>query len=305
MHNKLTDCLKIGEKVFLGKNDVLLKSLLTFISGGHVLIEDVPGVGKTTLALLLSKLLGLDFSRIQMTSDLMPSDILGSLIYDSKQQEFRIDKGPIFHEMILADELNRTSAKTQSAFLQAMEERQVSIDEKTFDLGENFFVVATQNPLEQYGTFPLPESHLDRFDICLHVGQLTKEDEILLLKGEKRKTLLDKLESTISRDDILGMRAEIEKVFISDEIYDFIWNILDVSRQKNDNGWSGLSPRVGITLLRLVKAYAYYDDRKFVVPEDILFWLPSVMNHRLYFMQSDSIEKRIDWVDKFITKLEK
>ncbi len=266
--------------ILKGKEEAVLRSLVCFLSGGHLLLEDVPGVGKTTLALSLSRVLGLSFARIQFTSDLLPSDILGVSIYDQSQKAFVFKQGPIFHQVVLADEINRATPKTQSALLEAMAEGKVSVDGVTYELPRPFFVVATQNPVEQYGTFPLPESQLDRFSMCLSLGYPDKDTEASILRGENPLENIAKLSPVVKPYEIVATVQQISRFYVSPELARFVVEI--VSRTRNHpNVLLGVSTRGAIHLVNCSKALAYCRGRDFVVPEDVIDLAPYCLAHRM------------------------
>jgi MoxR-like ATPase len=272
--------LEEANRVILGKQEQIKLGLCTILAEGHLLIEDVPGVGKTTLVKLIAKALGLQTTRIQFTNDMLPADILGTSIFDSRSGQFSFHRGPIFSQMVIADELNRATPKTQSACLQAMEERRVSSDGMTYDLPQPFVVVATQNPREQVGTYPLPESQLDRFLMRIEIGYPDRQAEQSLLKGERRDVLLERLQPIMQASDILFLQREAQKVFAADVVINYIQNILDFSRQQF-NDQRGLSPRAGLAMLRCAKSWAYLDGRNHILPDDVKAVAPAVMAHRL------------------------
>lgn len=269
-----------ANQIILGKREQLKLALCAILSEGHLLIEDVPGVGKTTLVKLLGKALGLQATRIQFTNDMLPADIIGTSILDSRSQSFSFHKGPIFSQLVIADELNRATPKTQSACLQAMEERTVSIDGQTYPLPQPFVVVATQNPREQIGTYPLPESQLDRFLMRLEIGYPDKLAEQSLLKGERRETLLEQLKPVMGPEDVMRIQRETRAVFAADAIVLYVQSILHFSRHQASDQ-RGLSPRSGLAILRAAKTWAYLEGRNHVLPEDVKAVAPSVMAHRL------------------------
>jgi MoxR-like ATPase len=279
--NKILDQLikQVGE-VILGKPHQIRLIFSCLLAKGHVLIEDIPGVGKTTLAHALAQVLGLSFQRIQFTSDLLPADILGVSIYDKESAEFKFHEGAVFTQMLLADEINRATPKTQSALLEAMEERQVTIDGKTRTLPQPFFVLATQNPLSQIGTFPLPESQLDRFMMRISLGYPDADAEKILLKGQDRRILIQSLEKTIENQQIINWQAIIPKIIVRDPLIHYVQAILQHTRQSPDYR-NGLSPRAGLALLRCAQAWAMLAGRDFVIPEDIQSVMSGVINHRL------------------------
>ncbi len=266
------------EKRIVGKREKIQLSLCAFLADGHLLIEDLPGVGKTTLAKVFSRVLGLKYSRVQFTSDLLPSDILGINYFDTNSSSFRFKKGPIFSQFLLADEINRATPKTQSALLEAMEEHQISIDGKTTHLPEPFFVMATKNPFEEVGTFELPSSQLDRFAISFSLGYPDQRSERDILSKTSQLDL-DELQS-IELDTINSLREAVSKVHLSEELLDYLQEILAFTR---DSGLytQGLSTRGALALTRLSKAWALIQDRNYVIPSDLVFLLPYVTAHRL------------------------
>lgn len=268
-----------ASKVILGKEHVLRLVFAGFLARGHILIEDQPGRGKTTLVLLLARLLGLEQKRVQCTSDMLPGDILGSLVYEAGSAQFRFHEGPIFTQILLADELNRASPKTQSACLQAMEEGEVSVEGQTYPLPKPFLLLATQNPMDAVGTFALPESQLDRFLMRLTMGLPSQEAERALLKGPDRRKLLETLVRLFDAKRLLAMQAQVGDVHISDPTLDYVQSLLARTRQGDQ---IGLSPRAGVGLMRCAQAWALLAGRDFVTPDDVQQIAASVMNHRLF-----------------------
>lgn len=266
--------------VVLGKEAAVKLSLACLLAQGHLLIEDIPGVGKTTLAHTLAKLLGLDFQRIQFTSDLLPADILGSTIFDRETSSFSFHPGAVFSNIILADEINRATPKTQSALLEAMEEGQVTIDKKTYPLAQPFFVIATQNPSQQIGTFALPESQLDRFLMRLSIGYPNPASERLLLEGSNPRDKLKQISTAIAPEELLLLQKNVLTVHTAKPLINYVQAILEFSRQSG-LFYQGLSPRAGIGLIQSAKAWALIDGRADVYPEDIQAVFSSVVNHRL------------------------
>ena len=266
--------------IILGKNKQIQLALSCLLAGGHLLIEDIPGVGKTTLSLTLARVFGLDFQRIQFTSDLLPSDVLGVSIFDTHKQSFTFHQGPIFTQVLLADEINRSTPKTQSALLEAMEEKQVTQDGVTRTLPTPFFVVATQNPMEQVGTFPLPESQLDRFLMRINIGYPDQQAEMELLKGNNRHDMIQRLETVITPEQLIEIQSSVEKTHMSQAILDYVLSLIRSSRL---SPWfiSGLSPRAGLALQRCARAWAFLQNRDHVLPEDVQEVLPCVAAHRL------------------------
>lgn len=281
-HNaQLQQIIDTANTIILGKEHKLRLALTCILAKGHLLIEDLPGVGKTTLAHTFAQLLGLKFSRIQFTSDMLPADVLGISIYEQSSGQFTFHPGPVFTNVLLADEINRATPKTQSALLEAMEEHQVTLDGVTRDLTAPFFVIATQNPSEQIGTFPLPESQLDRFLMSISLGYPdSKAERQLLLSNDKREELA-KLEACLKDQDLVEMQDQVQHVTTSDDLLDYVQALISYSR---DSGLFiyGLSPRAGLALLHVSKAWAMLNQRDYVIPEDVQAVLPSVIRHRLY-----------------------
>jgi len=266
--------------IILGKERQLKLALTSLLARGHVLIEDVPGVGKTTLAIALSKVFGLHFQRVQFTSDLLPTDILGVSIYEPATGSFRFHPGPVFAQVVLADEINRASPKTQSALLEAMEERQVTSEGTTRTLPEPFFVIATQNPGEQIGTFPLPESQLDRFLMRISLGYPPADAERALLSGEERRDLLAELKPVIEPEQLLELQRQVKTVRTSPALIDYLVALIRASRQHPELQ-HGLSPRAGLALRRAAQAWAMLEGRAGVIPEDVQAVFTAVAGHRL------------------------
>ena len=266
--------------IILGKQRQIQLALTCLLANGHLLIEDLPGVGKTTLALAIARTFGLDFQRIQFTSDLLPADVLGVSIYNNEQGRFIFHRGPVFTQVLLADEINRSTPKTQSALLEAMEERQVTQDGKTRDLPEPFFVIATQNPTEQVGTFPLPESQLDRFLMRIEIGYPDQQAERELLAGKDRRQLIKDLPAVLTTEELLHLQQSVEQVHISKSLLDYLLALIRSSRL---SPWfsSGLSPRAGLALQKCAQAWALLHGRDHVLPEDVQHIMPSVAAHRL------------------------
>ena len=268
------------DQVIIGKREVVEKMLIALLAEGHVLIEDVPGVGKTTLAKAVAKSINCDFSRIQFTPDLLPSDILGVSVYDQKTTEFIYKKGPIYKNIVLADEINRASPKTQSALLEAMEERQVTMDGQTYVIEEPYMVIATQNPIEYEGTFTLPEAQLDRFLMKIKIGYPAPEFELKILEKIDKQFKAENLLPVLSSEEILQMRKDVSSIKVSKVLEEYIFEIIRESRN-NDDVLLGCSPRAAIALYKAVKAKAYVDGRSFVIPEDIQTLAVDVLSHRV------------------------
>ena len=271
---------QIGQ-VIVGKTLQIRQSLTCLLAGGHLLIEDAPGVGKTTMAHAIAISMGLPFRRIQFTSDLLPSDVIVVSVYERNGGQFVFHPGPIFTEVLLADEINRASPKTQSALLEAMEESQVSVDGLSRPLPNPFFVIATQNPLHQVGTFPLPESQLDRFLMCISLGYPDRAAERSLLAGEARRDMLKSLDATARPADLLAAQAEAKKVYVSAALLDYIQSLIAHTRASGKYA-EGLSPRGGLALLAAARAWAWLDGREHVIPEDVQNIMPCVAGHRLH-----------------------
>lgn len=266
--------------VVIGKAAQVQDSVTCILAGGHLLIEDIPGVGKTTLARALAMSLGLQFSRVQFTSDMMPSDLLGVSVYEKGRETFVFHPGPIFTQVLLADEINRAGPKTQSALLEAMEEQQVSIEGETRHLPEPFFVIATQNPTEQLGTYPLPESQLDRFLMCIHIGYPDRASEQAILRAPSRNQARLDLSAALTPEDLRELQAQVRQVHVSEAVLGYLQDVIDATRSGQ---WfvQGLSTRAGLALLRAAQARAWMSERDYVAPDDIQAVLPQVLSHRL------------------------
>ena len=280
MSQSLNNVIQQAEQIILGKPQQIRLALTCLLARGHLLIEDLPGVGKTTLAQVLSRTLGLQFQRIQFTSDLLPADILGVSVYQRDSGEFKFHPGPIFAQMILADEVNRATPKAQSALLEAMEEHQVTIEGVTRALPPPFFVIATQNPAHQIGTFPLPESQLDRFLMRIQMGYPDAQAERGLLSGVDRREIIAKLSPQMERVELLALQKRVRAVFVSPALLDYVQAILRHTREAA-RYTHGLSPRAGLALLSAARAWAFLDERDAVIPEDVQAVLPGVVSHRL------------------------
>lgn len=275
--NNLVD--QVG-KVLLGKEHQIKLALACLLAKGHLLIEDLPGMGKTTLAHCLANVLGLQYDRVQFTSDLLPADILGVSIFDPTSATFQFHPGPIFTQLLLADEINRTTPKTQSALLEAMEEGQVTIDGKSRSLPKPFFVIATQNPLHQSGTFPLPESQLDRFLMCLSLGYPSALAEKALYQGLDARTLLLELGPVLNLSQLQALQQEVSQVSVSDSLADYLQRLVSHTRHDADFDY-GVSPRGALAWLRAAKAWAVLQGRSYVVPEDLQAVAFPVIAHRI------------------------
>ena len=275
---------QVGQ-VIVGKDTQIRQALVCLLAGGHLLIEDVPGVGKTTLAQALATSLGLKFNRVQFTSDLLPADVIGISVFDREKNGFSFHPGPVFTQVLLADEINRATPKTQSALLEAMEERQVSADGVTRELPDPFFVIATQNPTHQIGTFQLPESQLDRFLMCLSLGYPDAAAERALLMGEDRRTMVRALSAAMTPGELADARAALREVHASAALVAYVQALVHASRQ-NGLFAEGLSPRAAIALLQAARAWAALEGRNHVLPEDVQAVLVPVAAHRLRPLRS-------------------
>ncbi len=272
--------IEAASQIILGKEEQIRMSLACLIARGHLLIEDIPGVGKTTLAHVLARSLGLHFQRIQFTSDMLPADILGVSIYERDSGAFKFHPGPIFAQVILADEVNRATPKTQSALLEAMEEHQVTAEGETRKLPEPFFVIATQNPTEQVGTFPLPESQLDRFLMRIELGYPDRGAERALLSGTDRRDLLANLDPCMAPGELVELQGQAQRVHVAPALLDYVQALVDHTRRSPDFA-AGLSPRAALAMVHSARAWALIEGRDKVIPEDVQAVLPGVAGHRL------------------------
>ncbi|HEY0817498.1 MAG TPA: MoxR family ATPase [Rhizobacter sp.] len=277
---RLTQLTDQISTIIVGKRPQVRDCVACLLAGGHLLIEDVPGVGKTTLAHALAVSLGLRFSRTQFTADLMPADLIGVSVYERSKEAFVFHPGPVFAQVLLADEINRAGPKTQSALLEAMEEHQVTVEGETRALPRPFFVIATQNPTDQLGTYPLPESQLDRFLMCLTLGYPDKASERLLLAGVDRRQAIAELKAVMTPEELMAAQQEVLKVHASDALLDYLQALIAATRS---GAWfvDGLSPRAGIAVLRAAKAHALLDQRDYVAPDDVQAILVQTVAHRL------------------------
>ncbi len=279
LHNKITDLIEQLNQVILDKPKVVRLALVCLLADGHLLLQDLPGMGKTTLAHGLAHLLGLSFNRIQFTNDMLPADILGMTLYNQAEHQFEFRKGAIFTQLLLADEINRSSPKTQSALLEAMEEGQVSQDSKSYALPQPFFVIATQNPVQQAGVYPLPESQLDRFLMCLSLGYPSAQAERELLLGRDRRQMLNNLTSVLSTEEVLQAQNNVKQVYIADVVLDYLQRLVAKSRESQQ--YHGLSPRGLLALKRASQAHAYVSGYDEVSPEDVQAVFSAVADHRM------------------------
>ena len=289
---QITDILDNVSKVIVGKEEVTKKVITSILAGGHILLEDVPGMGKTMLAKTLAKSIDCDFGRVQFTPDLLPSDITGIHIYNQKSEDFVLKKGPVFANIILADEINRATPRTQSALLECMEEHQVTIDGDTLQLDEPFIVIATENPIETAGTYQLPEAQLDRFLLQISMGYPKQNEELEIIKRFMTDSPLESLSAVCNADDVKGMVKEAEGVHVDEAIMNYIVDIADKTRN-NINIAIGVSTRGVINMVKAVKAYAYINGRNYVVPEDVFNLAIPVFAHRILLSRgiSDSAHR--------------
>lgn len=285
-------------RVIIGKDKEIELILVSFLSGGHVLLEDIPGMGKTMMIKAFSKTLNLPFKRIQFTPDLLPSDITGISFYNQKTENFEFRQGPLFSNIVLTDEINRATPRTQSALLEAMEEKQITGDGQTRTLDRPFMVLATQNPVETYGTFPLPEAQLDRFLMRIKLGYPTKEEEKLIIK----KNIGNPLESIgpiIELEELNKLLEDVSKVSIQDDVMDYLVDVVNSTRNK-DNIELGVSPRGSIALFKSSQAYAAINGRDYILPEDIKFVAPYVLNHRIIARGVNNIEDSLELIRELV-----
>ena len=299
---ELKKAFKLLNQVIIDKEEKIKLALTCLLAGGHLLLEDLPGTGKTILAMALARVLGCSFARIQFTSDLLPADILGGLIYHPKEGRFFFRPGPIFHHIILADEINRATPKAQSALLEAMEERQVSIEGLVKPLPTPFFVIATQNPQEFYGTFPLPESQLDRFLMRLELGYPWLEREVIILKHGDYHEEARKLPAVFTPKSILQLQERVKEVYIHDDLLHYMLKVVSYTRQKNNLRY-GLSTRGAQAWVKAAKAYAFLADRDYVIPEDVKKVFLPVAFHRLIPKEEMSLEAREIALKEILTQI--
>lgn len=280
MNEQVAIILQNIEKVMIGKREVAELSVVALLAGGHVLLEDVPGVGKTMMVRALAKSVGADFKRIQFTPDLLPSDVVGVSIYNPKTLQFEFRQGPIVSHIVLADEINRTSPKTQSALLEAMEEGSVTVDGETIVIPKPFFVMATQNPIEYEGTYPLPEAQLDRFLLKISMGYPTFDEEIEILRRAEHASPIDTLQPVITVAQLYELQRAVKAVHIEENVKTYIVELARQTRQ-DQYVYLGVSPRASIALMRAAQAYAFMKGRSYVIPDDVQYLMPSVFSHRI------------------------
>ncbi|GAB3904729.1 AAA family ATPase [Larkinella knui] len=312
-HSKIRQVFDEMSKVVVGQQALLNRLLIGLFTGGHILLEGVPGLAKTLTINTLAKALQLDFQRIQFTPDLLPADLVGTMIFNQKSGEFEVKQGPVFANLILADEVNRSPAKVQSALLEAMQEKQVTIGEETFILDKPFLVLATQNPVEQEGTYPLPEAQIDRFMMKVFVGYLSKDEELEVMRRMSNLNFDYEVQPVLDKEDIFAIKNEINKITISETLERYIIELVFATRRPLDYNLRdearyiqyGVSPRASINLNRAAKALAYFDQRDYVLPEDIKEVAPDVFNHRIllnYEAEADGVTT-LQIIDSILRKV--
>ena len=300
LRSKLQKFIKVSNELIVGKPRQMQLATTCLLADGHLLLEDIPGVGKTTLVKVFAHLLGLDWKRLQFTNDILPSDILGTVVFNKQHNKFSFHEGPIFTQLLIADELNRATPKTQSACLQAMAERSVSIDGKQHSLPSPFFVVATQNPRDNYGTFPLPESQVDRFLMRISLGFPNKDSETKILEGHNPIALLKDQKTILNGEELLAAQAAINAVHCKQEVINYLLEIVHYTREHH----KGLSTRASQGFLKAAKAWAWLQNRDFVIPEDIKEVGHSIMNHRLLSEDPPDGERMKDFLDEIYSGID-
>ena len=288
-------------KVIIGKDKEIELIVVSFLSGGHVLLEDIPGMGKTMMIKAFSKTLDLPFKRIQFTPDLLPSDITGISFYNQKTEDFEFREGPLFSNIVLTDEINRATPRTQSALLEAMEEKQITGDGQTRFLDRPFMVLATQNPVETYGTFPLPEAQLDRFFMRIKLGYPTKDEEKIIIQKNIGDPL-DSIESIIEFEELNKVLSDVSKVSIQDDVMDYLVDVINSTRNK-ENIELGVSPRGSIALFKSCQAYAAISGREYIIPEDIKLMAPYVLNHRIIARGVNNIDDSLELIRELVNTI--
>ncbi len=304
MEEKAKQILEQVNRVIIGKEKVVEKVLMAILARGHILLDDVPGVGKTTLALSFSKVLGLDYKRIQFTSDSVPSDVVGFSVYDKNTGKLSYVPGAVMTNLLLADEINRTSSKTQSALLEVMEEGNVTVDGETRKLEKPFVVIATQNPVGSAGTQMLPSSQLDRFMVRLQMGYPDFESQVNILKERHTSNPLDSLEKVVTKEELLKMQEDVKEVYVADEIYEYITRLTEQTRIE-PYVRLGVSPRGALALSNMVKSYAFVSGRDYVIPEDVIEVFPNVYAHRLILEPKARMDEvsAMDVIDKILKEV--
>lgn len=277
------------EKVIIGKTETIKLLISGLLTNGHILIEDVPGLGKTMLSLALAKSISGDFKRIQFTPDLLPSDVTGGFVYSPKTGEFDFKKGPVFTNILLADEINRTTPRTQSALLECMQEYKITADGKTFPLQQPFMVLATQNPIEYQGTYPLPEAQIDRFLMKINMGYLSTAEELKVISGQKVQHPIERLGAVMNLEGVLSLQEEVKNIEISPNVLEYIVKLVQATRQKQEEIKLGASPRASIALMKASCAWALIEGRDYVVPDDVAKLSPWVLKHRIILQPKVSI----------------
>ncbi|WP_313126223.1 AAA family ATPase [Proteiniclasticum ruminis] len=288
-------------KVIVGKNKEIELLLTAFLAQGHILLEDLPGMGKTVMVRSFSNTLALPFKRIQFTPDLLPGDITGISFYNQKEKEFEFRKGPLFSNVILADEINRATPRTQAALLEAMEERQITVDGETRKLSEPFIVLATQNPVETYGTFPLPEAQMDRFLMRISMGYPSMEEEKVILR-QTLGNMLETLSSVVSEEELMPLIAEVKEVKCTDEVLSYLLHVVRATRE-DEEITMGVSPRGSIALFRASQVSAAFDGRDYMMPEDVKKMAPYVLNHRIVCEDAYGVSSAMSKIEELLTKV--
>ena len=301
MNSSILPVLEQLNKVLLGKPYQVKLAVVCLLAKGHLLIEDLPGMGKTTLGQAMAKVFGLDFQRIQFTSDILPADIVGANIFDREKSAFEFHPGPVFAQLVLADEINRATPKAQSALLEAMEEQQVTVEGKTYELPSPFFVIATQNPTHQIGTYPLPESQLDRFLFKISLGYPDAALEKVLLKGESGRTKMPTLKSLLDLETLKQLQETVAGITVTDHLLQYVMDLIQATRQSPDFA-HGLSPRAGLAIVSAAKAWAFVDGRDYVLPEDIQQVFVVSARHRLQSIKTSSTST-IELIEELINDL--
>ncbi|MBO1005546.1 AAA family ATPase [Pseudogracilibacillus auburnensis] len=285
---KLEQAINEVKKVIIGKDEIAKKVLMAILAEGHVLLEDIPGVGKTTMALAFSKALGLDFNRIQFTPDVVASDVIGFTMYDKGQEKFVFKEGVVMCNLLLADEINRTTSRTQAALLEVMEEKKVTVDGMTYDLPQPFNVIATQNPIGSYGTQMLPQSQMDRFMIKTSIGYPDFDSQVEILKDRQKEQPLDHVTAVITVDELMKMQTEVQEIHVANEMLKYITSLTEATRT-NELIIQGISPRGALALSRIAKAHAYLAGRDYVIPEDVIEMFIDTGNHRIILDQKAQV----------------